>query len=197
MQKYIGFKLVLDLESISQEYEFVLDQYFKKYPEKIIIPSKYKLKFLEIIHPRKIKISLDDYSTKIVPVKSNLNFDILPGHTQIGPLQIYPNEIEIAGPREDIGKINFIETKFDTLIKVKNIVNVDIDLVSLGRLIEYSVNKVNIKVDFQEISERIISDIPVDVINIPADIRVFPSPQTVSLTIVGGFKRISKVLPMI
>ena len=195
MQKYIGFKLVLDLESISQEYEFVLDQYFKKYPEKIIIPSKYKLKFLEIIHPRKIKISLDDYRTKIVPVKSNLNFDILPGHTQIGPLQIYPNEIEIAGPREDIGKINFIETKFDTLIKVKNIVNVDIDLVSLGRLIEYSVNKVNIKVDFQEISERIISDIPVDVINIPADIRVFPSPQTVSLTIVGGFKRISKVLP--
>ena len=30
--------------------------------------------------------------------------------------------------------------------------------------------------------------------NIPEDIRVFPSPQTVSLTIVGGFKRISKVI---
>ena len=45
VQKYVGFKLVLDLESISQEYEFVLDQYFKKHPEKIIIPSKYKLEF--------------------------------------------------------------------------------------------------------------------------------------------------------
>ena len=184
----------MDLESISQEYEFVLDQYFKKHPEKIIIPSKYKLEFLEIIHPRKIKISLDDYSAKVVPVKSNLNFEILPGHTQVGPLLIYPNEIEIAGPSEDIKKIKFIETKFDTLKKIKNTVNIDIDLVSLGRLVKYSVDKVNIKIDFQEISERIISDIPVNVINIPNDIRVFPSPQTVSLTIVGGFKRISKVI---
>ena len=65
----------------------------------------------------------------------------------------------------------------------------------MGRLVKYSVDKVNIKIDFQEISERIISDIPVNVINIPNDIRVFPSPQTVSLTIVGGFKRISKVMP--
>jgi len=194
VQKYVGFKLVLDLESISQEYEFILDQYFKKYPEKIIIPSKYKLEFLEIIHPRKIKISLDDYSSKVVPVKSNLNFEILPGHIQVGSLLIYPNEIEIAGPSEDIKKINFIETKFDTLKKVKNSVNVDLDLFSLGRLIKYSVDKVNIKIDFQEISERIISDIPVNVVNIPNDIRVFPSPQTVSLTIVGGFKRISKVI---
>ena len=138
--------------------------------------------------PEKIKISLDDYSAKVVPVKSNLNFEILPGHTQVGPLSIYPNEIEIAGPSENIKKINFIETKFDTLKKIKNTVNVDIDLVSLGRLVKYSVDKVNIKIDFQEISERIISDIPVTVINIPNDIRVFPSPQTVSLTIVESFK---------
>ena len=94
VQKYVGFKLVLDLESISQEYEFVLDQYFKKHPEKIIIPSKYKLEFLEIIYPRKIKISLDDYSTKIVPVISNLSFEILPGHTQVGPLVISPIKLK-------------------------------------------------------------------------------------------------------
>ena len=194
VQKYVGFKLVLDLENISQEYEFVLDQYFKNISKKIIIPSKYKLEFLEIIHPRKIKISLDDYSAKVVPVKSNLNFEILQV-TPVGPLLIYPDEIEIAGPSEDIKKIKFIETKFDTLKKIKNTVNVDIDLISLGRLVKYSVGRVNIKIDFQEISERIISDIPVNVINIPNDIRVFPSPQTVSLTIVGGFKRISKVIP--
>ena len=52
-------------------------------------------------------------------MKSNLNFEILPGHTQVGPLLIYPNKIEIAGPNEDIKKINFIETNFDTLKKLK------------------------------------------------------------------------------
>ena len=30
-------------------------------------------------------------------------------------------------------------------------------------------------------------------INIPENIRVFPSPQTVSLTIIGGYKRIANI----
>ena len=49
--------------------------------------------------------------------------------------------------------------------------------------------------DIQEISERIIVDTPVRVINIPDNIRVFPSPQTVSLTVVGGVQRIAKLNP--
>jgi hypothetical protein len=49
--------------------------------------------------------------------------------------------------------------------------------------------------DIQEISERIIVDIPVRVVNIPDKIRVFPSPQTVSLTVVGGVQRIAKLNP--
>ena len=30
LQKYAGFKLVLDLEGISQEYEFILNDYFEQ-----------------------------------------------------------------------------------------------------------------------------------------------------------------------
>jgi hypothetical protein len=35
----------------------------------------------------------------------------------------------------------------------------------------------------------------VKVINIPNKIRVFPSPQTISLTVVGGVQRIAKLKP--
>ena len=66
---------------------------------------------------------------------------------------------------------------------------------SLGRLIKFSSNLVQIEFDIQDISERIIANIPVNVINIPDKIRVFPSPQTVSLTIVGGIKRITRIRP--
>ena len=41
----------------------------------------------------------------------------------------------------------------------------------------------------------IIADIPVIVINIPENIRVFPSPQTVSLTVVGGINKITSLKP--
>ena len=193
VKKYAGFKLVLDLESISQEYEFVLNKYFEKYPEKIIIPSKYNLKFLEIVYPNKIKISLDDYDFKYVPVLSNIIVKPAPGHTQVSGIKILPDSIQIAGPKKDILLINHVETTPETLINVKKQISLDVSLVTLGRLIKLSDEKVNMNYNIQEISERIISDIPVEVIKIPENIRVFPSPQTVSLTIVGGYQRISKV----
>ena len=34
LKKYAGFKLVLDLEGISQEYEFILNEYLKNIPKK-------------------------------------------------------------------------------------------------------------------------------------------------------------------
>ena len=36
LKNYAGFKLVLDLEGISQEYEFILNEYFEKYLLKIL-----------------------------------------------------------------------------------------------------------------------------------------------------------------
>ena len=66
---------------------------------------------------------------------------------------------------------------------------------SLGRLIKYSTNSVEISLDIQNISERIIADVPVIVVNIPDKIRVFPSPQTVSLTVIGGVNQISNLNP--
>ena len=193
IKKYSGFKLVLDLESVSQEYEFSLNDYFKKYPEKVVIPSKYNINFIETVYPNKIKISLDDYDVKIVPVISNITINPSPGHTQVSKIEISPMKIEIAGPKEELILINHVETIFDTLNNLKNPNTFYIDIRSLGKLINFSDQKVNVFLDIQEISERIISDIPVQVINIPNNIRVFPSPQTVSLTIVGGYKRISNI----
>ena len=37
--------------------------------------------------------------------------------------------------------------------------------------------------------------IPVKIINVPKKIRVFPSPQTVSLTVIGGVQRIASIDP--
>ena len=64
VKNYAGFKLVLDLEGISEEYEFNLNEYFEKYPRKVVLPLNYNLSFVEVIHPNRIKISLDEYQVK-------------------------------------------------------------------------------------------------------------------------------------
>ena len=195
LKNYAGFKLVLDLEGISQEYEFILNEYFEKYPQKVVLPLNYNLSFVEVIHPNRINISLDEYSVKKVPVVSNLHINPAPGFILVGQPIIVPLEIEIAGPKKELALINHVETIYDTINGLISLYKGYTEIQSLGRLIEYSSNSIEITLDIQDISERIIADIPVKVINVPDKFRVFPSPQTVSLTIVGGVRRIASLIP--
>ena len=191
LKNFGGFKLVLDLEGISNEYEFVLNDYFEKFPQKIVLPLNYNLSFVEVVYPNRIKISLDEYSSKIVPVISNLFVKPSPGFLLVSEQKIIPSEIEIAGPKKELIFINHVETDFDTINGLTSFYSGQIKIQSLGRLIEYSSKTVEINLDIQNISERIIADIPVRVVNVPNKFRVFPSPQTVSLTVIGGVKQIS------
>ena len=191
LKNFGGFKLVLDLEGISNEYEFVLNDYFEKFPQKIVLPLNYNLSFVEVVYPNRIKISLDEYSSKVVPVISNLFIKPSPGFLLVSEQKVIPSEIEIAGPKKELALINHVETDFDTINGLTSFYSGQIKIQSLGRLIEYSSKTVEINLDIQNISERIIADIPVRVINIPNKFRVFPSPQTVSLTVIGGVNQIS------
>ena len=191
LKNFGGFKLVLDLEGISNEYEFVLNDYFEKFPQKIVLPLNYNLSFVEVVYPNRIKISLDEYSSKVVPVISNLFIKPSPGFLLVSEQKIIPSEIEIAGPKKELALINHVETDFDTINGLTSFYSGQIKIQSLGRLIEYSSETVEINLDIQNISERIIADIPVRVINVPNKFRVFPSPQTVSLTVIGGVNQIS------
>ena len=195
IKNYVGFKLVLDLEGISQEYEFVLNDYFEKYPQKIVIPSNFNLSFVEVVYPNRIKISLDEYQVKTVPVLANIVVQPSPGYIQVGETVISPYKIDIAGPKKELALINHVETFYDTIIDIATSLDRNINIETFGRLIDYSEDAVNVAINIQEIGERIIVDIPVQVINIPQKIRVFPSPQTVSLTVVGGVQRIAKLSP--
>lgn len=195
LKNFGGFKLVLDLEGISKEYEFVLNDYFEKFPQKVVLPLNYNLSFVEVVYPNRIKISLDDYSSKSVPIISNLHIKPAPGFLLVGNQIIRPEKIDIAGPKKELALINHIETIYDTINGLTSFYSGEIKTQSLGRLIKYSTNSVEISLDIQNISERIIVDVPVIVVNIPDKIRVFPSPQTVSLTVIGGVNQISNLNP--
>ena len=80
------FKLVIDLDRISEEYNFFLNDYYNRYPQKVSIPSTFELQYVEVIYPDSIHISLDEYMVKNVPVKSNIVINPSPGYIKIGNL---------------------------------------------------------------------------------------------------------------
>ena len=81
----------------------------------------------------------------------------------------------------------------EVLENLSKFTSAKIGLIIDNRLIKYSEKKVQYSLNIQQISERIIVEIPVKVINKVKGLRVFPSPQTVSLTVIGGSTQISKI----
>jgi len=195
LQNYSDFKLVLDLDGISQEYEFILNDYFEKNPRKVVIPPSHNVSFIEVVYPNRIKIRLDEVMEKKVPIISNILSLVNDGYIQIGNTQLEPDSLIIIGPKVELSNINEVYKVKDTLFNLTKSNRGTIDLISKNRLIKFSLRKINYFLDIQQISERIIVDIPVEVINKVKGIRVFPSPQTVSLTVAGGVNQIADINP--
>ena len=188
------FKAVIDLSSITDEYNFELDSYYKENPEKIVLPSSLDLRFVEVLNPRNVQIKLQRYMVKKVPIESQILVSTEPGYIALGG-QFSPDSISIGGPEEAVNEIDFVFTEKDTLLNLIASVNGNWSILNPNKLVSFDPKKVDAFIDVQPISETIVTGIPVELINKPNDVNVFVNPATVSLTIVGGLKQITNILP--
>lgn len=190
------FKLVLDLERISQEYDFNLNEYFERYAQKVVIPSSFEIEYVEIIYPHSVHISMDVYQEKIVPVYADLIVQPAPGYTLVGDPVITPLSVKIAGSKEIVEKVRLASTVQDTVLNADLPININLALKKAkGQLVEYTPLFVSYELSVQPISERIVSEIPVLILNERSDLQAFVSPQTISLTVVGGVDFIAELQP--
>jgi YbbR domain-containing protein len=191
---YEDYKAVIDLSSIADEYNFELDQYYKNNPEKIVLPESLELEFVEVISPRSIKINLDQYLVKKVPIKSEVIVSTAPGYIQVGEEVFSPDSISIGGPQEIVDTINFVKTQKDTLVNLVSSIESEFLIINPDRVVDFDPKKVEGFINIQPISETIVTGIAVKLINKPNDINVFVNPATVSLTIVGGLDQIASIV---
>ncbi len=190
------FKLVLDLERVSTEYDFYLNDYFDKYSQKVVVPSGFELEFIEVVRPDSIHISLDDYMIKPVTVVSRVTVEPAAGYIMVGNSNISPGTIELKGPREIIMGVETVETFERTFRAVEASVHSSIMLqLDFPRVVEASDTSALFRADVQSIGERIMSEVPVKILNIPDNIRAFANPSTVSLTVTGGVQFIASLEP--
>ena len=190
---YEDYKAVLDLSRIADEYNFELDQYYKNNPEKIVLPPSLDLEFVEVISPRNIKINLDQYLVKKVPIRSQVIISTEPGYVQVGNQVFIPDSISIGGPQEVVDAIAFVNTEKDTIKGLVSSIEGELSIINPNKLVNFDPKKVQGYIDIQPISETIVTGIPVKLTNKPNDINVFVNPATVSLTIVGGLNEIARI----
>lgn len=195
LKNVFDLKLVIDLERMQTEYDFILNNYFERYPQKIYIPNAFDINFIEVVYPDSLHISLDDIMVKRVPVMAEIEVAPAPGYLIMGDPVLSPSTVELSGPYELVTQINQVLMVKDTLYNLDLPVKQTYRLEPLDRLIDWSDSEIVYTLDVQAIGERIITEIPVKVINILPNLRVFVNPRTVSLTITGGTEHIAGIKP--
>jgi len=194
LKSLYNFKLVLDMEGIETEYVFVLNNYYEEHLDKIIIPDGFDIQYISIVKPDSIHIALDDNAKRAVPVRINVSIKPAPGFIQVGPKIYSPRSIELKGPKTEVNPVETISTKWHEFKGLTSDLNVTVDLdVDFPQTVEVSPASISIQADIQSIGERIITEIPVQLLNEPAELKVYPNPSVVSLTVKGGVDYIANI----
>jgi YbbR domain-containing protein len=189
-----NFKLVLDLDRIKTEYNFDLNNYYREHPEKVVVPDGFDIHFISVVQPDSIHIALDDNAERSVPVRINVSIKPASGFIQVGRLIYSPRSIELKGPKTEVIPVKTVSTKWQEFNGLTSDLNVTVDLdVDFPQTVEVSPASISIQADIQSIGERIITEIPVKLLNEPAELKVYPNPSVVSLTVNGGVDYIANI----
>ena len=133
---------------------------------------------------------------KMVKVKSKVSVEVSPGYIIVGEFNILPELLEFKGPKEIIENLDSIETISKQFKSIKAPINEKVPVsFNFTRVVESSDSLITFKANIQSIGERILSEIPVKILNVPDNIQAFPNPSTVSLNISGGVEFIASLKP--
>ncbi|MCK4447368.1 MAG: hypothetical protein KAW56_09840 [Candidatus Marinimicrobia bacterium] len=191
-----SFKFVLDLQSIRWFYDFQLNEYFSDNPEKIIIPRNADVEFSQIVWPDTVHVELDRFSEVKVPVISQLNIEVAPGYIVVDDPQLYPDSVIISGPRTYVRKYKKIITEEFSRTNLSTSLEVNLQLkASDSDNVTIFPSSIEVIQKVEQIGERTLDNIPIDIIGVPKDINVDLSPSSISLTVSSGVSLIKTLEP--
>jgi YbbR domain-containing protein len=164
--------------------------------EQIPIPEGLELRVTNILSPKSLKIKLDYPMEKTVQVQPNINILPVEGHVKVGETHYNPKEIDVSGPRMWVRGIKAIQTQEVVIENAGQPISDQVDLVMPeGYNLTLSTTKVNFSQNIERITERIISNLPVEPINGPRRGKIMLEPDSVSLIVSGAESVLREIMP--
>lgn len=182
-----GAKVQLDLSDVRKE------RLFKLKPEYVFLTRRFAdIQIEEIIMPDTIRVRLDAFKAKRVPVAAAVEPHVAPGFTIVGPITIVPDSVTIAGAASVVSKIDKVPTIAAKFTDLKYDFDKTIPL-DLPDNVECTQQNVRVSMNIQELLELTLSGVRVSVKHVPRHISVYAVPSTLSLVLEGGGLVLSKV----
>ncbi|MCD6116089.1 hypothetical protein J7K93_03660 [bacterium] len=188
---YSKKKLLINLKNIKQTKTYNLNVNMIEG-----MPENSRITPVKIVSPKKVKIELDKFSTKKIPVNSCISLNPLNGYIQVGSIVLEPDSILISGPRSQLNEIKSISTDSVFYKRITKDFSKEVNLVNPANdNIEISCKKVKFKARFQRIGERIFQHIPVNFVNVPSGVSAMVVPSALTLKLQAGVGVLTSIDP--
>ncbi len=184
---FVDKQIGIEFPEITKSQELNLNDYKNQFH----FPKDLGIEVLDVVTPKKIAIEIDTYEERHVRVKINSDIKTVPGYLLVDYNSEY-DSVLVSGPKSLVGKMSFIETNDIKNNDVRFPFDVTADLKSPREGIVFiQPEQVKLTFNVEQLVERTVYNIPIQIINVPQNITAEATPTTISLRVKGGETRIS------
>lgn len=140
---------------------------------------------VEKVVPENIEIEIEKSFTKKLPIKSNLILDFKDGYGRVSDIIIYPDSLEISGPKSIISEMNFVGTEVLEFEELEQSVTQKMNINKIPN-VNYNIDKVNIEFEVQKIVDKTFEDILVKTTNVKLGQELILFPAKIQVVLRGG-----------
>lgn len=179
---FIKTSITLELPEIDHSATINLQDYQQRFN----IARELGVHIVDIVEPKSIKLKVDRFMEIKKPVRILSRITTQPGYVAMG-LTLDPDSVLVSGPRGLIKDIQYIYT--DSIIKsdVQYPFKARVNLIEPKRgITRLQPEKVKVHFNIEEIVERTIYNIPIQLVGIPPEFLASAIPPNVTIRVRGG-----------
>lgn len=148
---------------------------------------------LESIAPDTLYVDLSRMERKVVAVKENLILQCEKQYMLSGFPQLEPDSVVVSGPASLVDTLSFWPTKPKKMENLKQSTAGFLSLINIPGIVP-STRRIEFNVPVEKFTEGVVS-VPIQVINVPAEIHLMLLPAKVNVSYMVALSRFKEVTP--
>lgn len=186
---FYNTKIDLELPEVNKSTVIDLNNYLSRFD----VATELGISVVDIIEPKQLDLRVDRFTAAEKPLRVQANIQPAPGYT-VNAAVLSQDSVDVSGPASLIDRLNYLETEKIEAKNVKYPFRKSVAIVQpKPGIINLDPENVIVSFDIEQIVERTIYDIPIQIVGVPANLTAHATPRTISLRIKGSESLITRI----
>lgn len=179
----------LELPELKESTLLHLNDYQKRFN----IPRNMGIEIIEILEPKTIPIKIDKYIQEKKPVQVHSDIKPMPGYI-LNNVELNTDSVFVSGPAKIVAGIKMVHTADITRTEMKYPFLEEAILVNPNpAVVMLNPDNILLKFEIEQLVERTLYNIPIQLVGIPASYIATAIPPNVSIRVKGSESHVTKL----